>query len=383
MKISPIASTVAVALALAAPGWAENDDHTAHQHVHPSTGPASGLLAITLGPDGVRADANAPIGVMGDHLHPRGGWMLSYRFMHMEMQGNLDGADGIGATEIATTVPNRFFGMPMQPPTLRVVPKRMSMDMHMFSAMYAPADWVTLMAMGSYIEKEMDHVTFRGPKGTAQLGDFTTDSDGFGDLQLGGLFRLFENEIHHLHLNAGLSVPTGSIHQRGEVLTPMNVRTEVRLPYAMQIGSGTVDALPGLTYTGLYGRLGWGAQYLATIRLGDNRDDYRLGDVHDLTAWGSVLWMPWLSTSLRLLDRIGGSIDGIDDEIVGPVQTADPENYGGQRLDVLLGVNLVGPSGWLRGHRISIEAGVPVYQDLNGPQLETDWTLTVGYQFAF
>ena len=128
----------------------------------------------------------------------------------------------------------------------------------------------------------------------------------------------------------------------------MNVRTDVRLPYAMQIGSGTVDALPGLTYTGLYGRLGWGAQYRATIHLGENGDGYRLGDVHDLTAWGSVLWTPWLSTSLRLLGRIGGSIDGIDDEIVGPVQTADPDNYGGERLDVLLGVNLVGPSGWLR-----------------------------------
>ena len=186
VKIRLIAARVAIALSLAAPAWAQTDDPTGHQHVHPSVGPASGPLSISLGPDGARADAHAPIGVMGDHLHPKGGWMLSYRFMHMEMDGNLDGSDDIGATRIATTVPNRFFGMPRQPPTLRVVPKRMSMDMHMFGAMVAPADWVTLTAMASYVEKEMDHVTFRGPKGTAQLGDFTTRSDGFGDLNSAG-----------------------------------------------------------------------------------------------------------------------------------------------------------------------------------------------------
>ncbi len=41
------------------------------------------------------------------------------------------------------------------------------------------------------------------------------------------------------------------------------------------------------------------------------------------------------------------------------------------------------PVGWLSRHRIAIEGGVPVYQDLNGPQLETDWTLMVDYPFAF
>ena len=35
----------------------------------------------------VRADGHAPIGVMGDHLHKRGEWMLSYRFMRMNMEG--------------------------------------------------------------------------------------------------------------------------------------------------------------------------------------------------------------------------------------------------------------------------------------------------------
>ena len=37
------------------------------------------------------ASSHAPVGVMGDHHHKVGEWMLSYRYMAMEMEGNLDG----------------------------------------------------------------------------------------------------------------------------------------------------------------------------------------------------------------------------------------------------------------------------------------------------
>ena len=42
-----------------------------------------------------RPDGHAPIGVMGDHTHKAGEWMASYRYMRMEMEGSLDGSDGI------------------------------------------------------------------------------------------------------------------------------------------------------------------------------------------------------------------------------------------------------------------------------------------------
>ena len=67
--------------------------------------------------DGVmRADSHAPIGVMGDHMHKQGEWMLSYRFMTMNMEGNLKGSNNIDPDTIVTTEPNRFFGMPGMPP---------------------------------------------------------------------------------------------------------------------------------------------------------------------------------------------------------------------------------------------------------------------------
>ena len=41
------------------------------------------------------------------------------------------------------------------------------------------------------------------------------------------------------------------------------------------------------------------------------------------------------------------------------------------------------PHGWLEGHRLAAEVGVPVYQNLAGPQLETDLIATLGWQKAF
>jgi hypothetical protein len=40
-----------------------------------------------------RPDGHAPISVMGDHMHAMGEWMVSYRYMTMDMKGLLDGSN--------------------------------------------------------------------------------------------------------------------------------------------------------------------------------------------------------------------------------------------------------------------------------------------------
>ncbi|MEQ8289972.1 MAG: transporter [Gammaproteobacteria bacterium] len=353
------------------------------QHLYADAG--HGAAGVNVNKDGlspVMADSHAPIGVMGDHMHSKGEWMLSYRYMYMEMAGNRIGENSVTPETIATTVPNRFFGNPMQPPTLRVVPTSMDMHMHMLGAMYAPSDWLTLMVMAMYQEKTMDHITFAGGMGTTRLGTFTTKTEGIGDTRISGLIRLYDDATHHVHLNAGISLPTGSNDETDTVLTPMGMRPELRLPYPMQLGSGTFDLLPGITYTGQQDKLGWGAQYNATIRTGSD-EGYSLGDRHEVTGWVSYRWQPWISNSVRLSYMHMDSIDGIDPNIVAPVQTADPDNHGGEVMTLYLGLNLAGQQGAVRGHRLALEAGIPLQSDLNGPQLETDLTLTAGWQYAF
>ena len=339
-------------------------------------------LADSAGPSLNNAAGHAPIGVMGDHAHDKGEWMLSYRFMHMDMQGNRTGTGNINADTIVTDIPNRFFGRPMQPPTLRIVPTKMSMQMHMFGAMYAPTQWLTLMVMGMYVEKEMEHITYMGGKGTTRRGSFKVKTDGIGDTRLSGLIKIHEGHIHDVHINAGISLPTGSNTMTHEILTPPGPRPTVRVPYAMQMGSGTYDLIPGITWNGRSDQWYWGGQYLGEFRLGDD-EDYSLGDKHTLSVWLNYQWQPFISTALRLQYETLGSIGGMDPMIAGLVQTADPDNYGGDVVNLNLGINLVGQAGELAGHRLAIEASLPLQRDLNGPQMETDWTITAGWQYAF
>ncbi len=329
------------------------------------------------------AHSQTPIGVMGDHmLQKKGEWMLSFRYMYMDMGGNRIGTDRVSSDFIAQNIPNRFFGMPMQPPTLRIVPTEMTMDMVMFEAMWAPSDWSTVMIMGNYLKKDMKHTTYLGPTGTTVLGTFRTESSGIGDTYLGTMLRLYDAPESKVHLNLGITAPTGSTTETDRVLTPMNMTPTVRIPYAMQLGSGTWDAKPGITYNGHAKNFTWGAQYMGTFRIGDD-NGYDWGNVHEVTSWATWSSRAWFSSSVRLAWESRDRINGIDPNIAGPVQTADPNKYGGDSLFGYLGVSLAGQSGGLRGHRLALEVGWPIDQDLNGPQMEVNFHLTAGWQYSF
>ncbi|MGF1482968.1 MAG: transporter [Opitutales bacterium] len=309
-----------------------------------------------------RVDSHAPIGVMGDHVHLGGEFMLSYRYMFMEMDGLRDGTDTLTPAQVLTQFP--------------VTPVRMTMQMHMVGLMYAPTDRLTLMAMLPYRILEMDHVTGMG-------GFFTTESEGIGDLKLSGIYKLTEFDGGQLLLNFGFSAPTGSIDEMDA--TPAAPSGTI-LPYPMQQGSGTFDAMPGITYNGQSAAWSWGGQLMGTFRLGENDRDYQLGNRYEGTVWLARAVSEWLSFSARTRYQYQGNIDGADPAL-NPmmVPTADPDLRAFSRLDMLFGVNFLAPKslGVFSGHRLAVEGGLPVYQRLDGPQLEIDYLITVGWQKAF
>lgn len=303
-----------------------------------------------------RPDSHAPIGVMGDHVHDAGEFMLSYRFMYMPMGRNRDGSSSVDTEQVLEDFP--------------VTPTEMSMLMHMFGFMFAPSDFFTLMVGIPYIELSMDHVTRAG-------GKFTTKANGLGDLRVTGLVTLLEEVGHKIHLNAGVSLPSGDINRRDD--TP--VMSDAPLPYPMQLGSGTVDLLPGVTYVGQNLDLSWGSQLSGTVRLGENSNDYTLGNRIDWSSWGAYQIQEWISASLRTRLQRWGNIDGADPRLnPNSVPTADPDRRGGTRLDLGLGINLYAPSGTLQGGRLAAEFLVPIYQDLDGPQLEVNPHWIFGWQ---
>lgn len=303
--------------------------------------------------------SEAPIGVMGGHTHGADDVMFTYRYMTMHMSGNRDGKERLSNTEVLANY--------------MVTPTSMDMTMHMFGAMYAPDNKLTLMAMLPYVKNTMQHLTRSGKK-------FTTQAEGLGDLKLSGLYKLMSQSGQQLHINMGISLPTGSIDERDDTPAASNAK----LPYPMQLGSGTYDLIPGITYLAHTSDYSWGAQALATIRLGKNDNDYTLGNKVELTSWIERQWTKSFSTSLRLKAQRWGDVDGADPDL-NPmmISTADPDLRAGSRADILIAVNYSAQSGVLKGNRLTLEIGKPVYQNLDGPQLETDFTLTAGWQYRF
>jgi len=158
------------------------------------------------------------------------------------------------------------------------------------------------------------------------------------------------------------------------------------LPYNMQFGSGTYDPLLGLTYTGYSEAWSWGAQGMATLHTGHNGSGWRQGDKYQITGWAARNLGNAASVSLRLAGESWGDVDGRD--VMLPITTiagADPTKQAGERVTAYFGVNLLAgeENGALAGHRFSGEIGVPLYERFDGPAADTDWSVTLGWQYAF
>jgi len=327
--------------------------------------------------DGGRADSHAPISVMGDHTHGKGEWMLSYRYMGMGMSGARSGSESLSTNEAFDEIP----GMGMM--NMKALPDEMTMHMHMLGGMYAPTDNLTLMAMLPYTTNKMTTKTRMTMMMNTMDDEFDTETSGIGDASIGGLYKFFDQDGYRLHLNLVLGLPTGSIEEDDYV--PMQGK-EIQLPYPMQLGSGSYEARPGITLNKQYQGWSWGAQVSAKIALDENDQGYKLGSRRYLTAWAAKPLAPWASISLAAYKSWWSDIHGAAEDLtISPMMNpaADPDAKGGQRLDIGLGLNLLGKNGTLKGHRLALEYKAPVHQSLHGVQMETDYTFTVGWQKAF
>ncbi|MBT5855748.1 transporter [bacterium] len=292
-----------------------------------------------------RPDAHAPISVMGEHTHNKGEWMLSTRYMRMNMAGLNSAATGY-----------------------MMAPQSMSMDMLMLGAMIAPTDDFTWMIMLPWSRKNM---TMINQMSSATMSEM---SQGFGDVSLSALYTIWKTPTHKLHLTAGASLPIGRINSS----TGGSVQT-----YPMQIGSGSTSLLPGLTYVQTHADLSLGAQTSATIRTNDNPRDYRLGDQYKATTWIAKPLGNSLSISARVDHTVWGSIKGSDATISSTKSPAgNPINSGGTRTEIGLGINFIQPEGPYSGHRFALELITPIAQTLNGSQLETTSIITLGWQYG-
>ena len=299
-----------------------------------------------------RPDGHAPISVMGDHMHEMGEWMVSYRYMSMNMDGLLKGSNTVAPTMMATGfMPN-------------MLPTEMTMDMHMFGTMYAISNQWTLMGMLNYLDNEM----------SMPMGKM--DSSGLGDIKIAGLYDLAQwDSGRRMHLKLGLNLPTGSIDEKhnGNILG-----------YGMQLGSGTYDFEPAITYLAQTENYSYGAQLGGILRIGENDQDYTLGNKFEATLWGARKITDSLSASAKFDYSRQSEVDGKDTRMNEAMSPAlNPNSQGRDITTFGLGLNYYFKDGGLSGHRLAAEWETPIDQKVNGVQLELDSTWTLGWQYAW
>jgi hypothetical protein len=347
--------------------------------------------------------APLPAGVMFGHMMPSADdVMVGYRYMYSSQDGDmLHGADKTrGDADIVAGG--------CLPVTCRTMPTYMDMHMHMLDIMYAPTDWLNLMLMPQFMDMNMDQ---RGLSGvTPPTGPLSDDhlthgghtTGGIADTSAYALFKLFGDKNHHINLALGVSAPTGD---SGITLNRWHKIDGGYIHYGMQMGSGTWDFKPSLTYTGHHEDFGWGAQITGTTRLESaNKYGYALGDILQTSTWGSYNLMNWLSASVRGVYTTQGAVKGRFNGFAGdcavnhntinnsvPCDDASPKhgtmdnpaNYGGQYWDVGLGLNASVMDGAYAGHQFGVEWLQPVMENVNGYQLERFGTLNATWTYMF
>lgn len=322
------------------------------------------------------------------HGHGAGGFMFEYKLMRMEMGGLLRGTDSVSTQDISGAT----MGMPptnnLSTPYI-MSPTGMDMDMHMLMAMYGINDKFSIMGMVHYLSYDMDMVMHMFAPAGVFAGDMigSMDTRGVGDTRVDIMYNLNSG----LTASLGLNIPTGSIDEKVTMIMsgtnilnglPMtNTSGPTQAPYAMQLGSGTIDLIPSLTYAQNLGDWNVGGQATYTLRTGKNDNDYTLGDKLEFTAWAKYPVLPSLTLSGRLNILDWAKIDGVDSQIPAMMRlmapTSDAVNSGGTRIDLLVGVS----GHFNKYHMLSLELGVPIRQDLGGVQMEADLLYSIGYQY--
>lgn len=318
-----------------------------------------------------RADKHAPASLMGDHVHAPGDVMVEYKYMNMYMNGNRAGTTRLGDSEAI------LWGATSNPVTNRgASPTEMTMEMHMLHLMYGYDENVTLYTMIMMPSITMDHL--RGPMNPGGPGTpFTTHNSGFGDTTFGALVKLWSDDDDDVILNLAGSVPTGRLFRTTTI--PTAGALVQPLPYPMRLGSGTFNARPGLTWKHYYDLGSFGTQLQTDLPIGRNYRDYAVSDEFRLNNWFSFLLLENLATTVRLENLWRTNFDGADPMTPDGVISTNVESFrGGYSLNLGLGTSVL-----LSGHLLNIEFVPTLHQELNGIQLETDWSMAASWSKSF
>ena len=309
-----------------------------------------------------KCGGNMPLNIPGGGVPETHEWRLKLSGTYMNMPRLRDGTNSVSTSEALQD--------------FMAVPTEMNMTMTSLSVAYSFTDDFIAGLMPMYMTKDMEMERRNGQQ-------FSMKSQGPGDTMLMTKYRLYTDDplipTRQFSALLGLNLPTGSINEEDN---------GVSLPYSMQLGSGTFDPIIGLLYQESSTPWWWGANLLHTNRLYDNGRGYHLGDEFRYDLYGMYQLTYSLVTELQVNGKYSGKISGQRDDIEGglghmmndpamPFMTPlfDADNYGGHTIRLTAGLQ------WqpFPLHIVNLQVSYPVYQDLNGPQMEEGFQVMLSW----
>ena len=192
----------------------------------------------------------------------------------------------------------------------------------------------------------------------------TSHASGLGDVRVLGRYQLESTHTQNFSVQLGLKLPTGQFRQT----FADGPQAGTLLDRGLQLGTGTTDALIGVSYfTRLNDQIGAFASALLDQPLAQ-RDDFSPSTSLGLNAGLRLLSTGWVSPQLQVNTRFDGREHGA---------MADIDNSGGTFVYLSPGTTIE------LGERVNahVFVQVPVYQHVNGIQLEPRWLLSAGLSF--
>ena len=282
-------------------------------------------------------------------------WFFSYEYKFKELEGYRIGTRDVSNASILANDLSQIGRFP-------ILPTKITQQAHLFKFRYLVNSNNSVNITLPYLHQSTEHIS------TVEDYDFfTIDTNGIGDISVSNQRKIWSLGASSLFVSFGLSIPTGSIDEVGD--TPRGAGNQ-QLPYTMQLGSGTLDFPFKATYN-WNSSIGVGVS--TKLRTGKNDRGYRLGNHYTASVFyrsklQNSFIHPFAILSYQYLD----SIKGRDDEIIiesaenpFPAPITNPDLYGGETARVSIGLK---SNKFLDGLRMNVEIGIPVYQDLNGPQ---------------
>jgi hypothetical protein len=223
----------------------------------------------------------------------------------------------------------------------------------------------------------MSHYVMRSITNYASLANKTMEhsADGIGDTLLAAIYSLSLKKNQNLSLMGGVSLPTGSITKKNP--------NGINLPYPQEPGSGTYNIMASALY-----RLGiepftFLFRLSSVFYLGKNSREYALGNDYQANIDLQYSIKKWLKTSLQVRGLYQQNIRGEDPDTpkhLGP--GFDPNNYGGKIINGVLGLDFFTLKKTMFLKSLSVNAGIPLYQNYSGIHPSEKWFIGCSLQFS-